>query len=347
MLTRTFKSFRLPIGLSCGLVALASCSSVGNTEAENVTASTAAVEAEVQVEAATEATSNGDTLAAIEAAFAAAEATTGSGLPELWTLSDEDTTIHMFGTVHVLRPETQWRSDEFEAAFAAADTLVLEADTDSPDAQTELQTLIGRYGVFTDGTNLFDALDDDEEAIVGAAAESLGVPLTSLGAFKPWFVSLNLSLIHLQASGYDPTSGVESVLSSEAKAAAKTFAYLETAEDQIKAIASPSLEDQVDALVFGAEILPLATKQLDSLVSEWADGDVAGLNAIVADPVVIGGEEQYQTLLVNRNRNWVPQITAMLDEPGTVFIAVGAAHLAGPDSVVAMLRADGYEVDGP
>lgn len=87
---------------------------------------------------------------------------------------------------------------------------------------------------------------------------------------------------------------------------------------------------------------------LDQLVAEWADGDVAGIGVMVASPEGVGySREAYDALLVNRNARWIPKIEAMLDSPGTVFIAVGAGHLAGPDSVIEMLRTEGYEVDGP
>ena len=91
----------------------------------------------------------------------------------------------------------------------------------------------------------------------------------------------------------------------------------------------------------------MSAEMLDGVVDEWADGDVAGLGAMVASPDVNGGEELYGPLFKERNANWAPQIEAMLDEPGTVFVAVGSGHLAGPDSVITMIRNDGYEVTGP
>jgi len=138
---------------------------------------------------------------------------------------------------------------------------------------------------------------------------------------------------------------VETILTAEAKAAGKSFGYLETAEQQLGALAGGTLEEQIEALVFTAETLDLGPDVLDALVEEWADGDQLGLGVIIADPNSIGGEEAYQRLLVDRNANWVPQIRAMLDEPGTSMIAVGAAHLAGPNSVISMLRSEAVTVE--
>lgn len=286
-------------------------------------------------------------LATIEATMARARSTTGPGSPALWTLSDDDTTVHIFGTVHLLRPETGWRSPAFDAAFAAADRLVIEVDATSPEAQAATVGLMQEYGLLKDGQRLTGLLDEEEEAIVLDAVDAAGLPFTALDLQKPWLVSLQLSLMQIQQAGYDPNAGLEQVLTAEAVAGGKTFGYLETLEEQLGALGGAPIEDQVDGLVLTALTMDQGSRVLDTLVGEWVDGDVEGLGAMIAEPDMIGGEEAYQTLLVNRNRNWVPQIRAMLDEPGTVFVAVGAGHLAGPDSVIAMLRADGLEIAGP
>ena len=288
-----------------------------------------------------------DQLAEIQASYERAQLTNGAGSPLMWTLKDSDTTIHLFGTVHVLRPETEWRSPAFDAAFAAADKLVLEADTTSPEVQQSLAALIPKYSVFQDGQTLTGVLDDEDEPIVEAALASLNIPIAAMDTVKPWFVGLQMSVLQIVKAGYDPQSGLESVLTAEANEAGKSFGYLETAEDQFAVLAGGDLEDQIDGLVFASQTLEFGPKLLDGLVSEWADGDLAGLGEMVSNASAFGGEEAYNDLLVERNQNWVPQIKAMLDEPGTVFVAVGAAHLAGDDSVITMLRNEGLEVAGP
>lgn len=288
-----------------------------------------------------------DVLATLQASMARAQSTNGAGAPALWTLKDEDTTIHMFGTVHILRPETVWRTPAFEAAFSAADKLVLEADTSSPEAQASMGALLLKLAQFDDGQTLNDVIDDADEPIVEAALGTFNIPMSALQPMKPWFVSLQMSVMQMMGAGFDPESGVEPILTAEATAAGKSFGYLETAEDQFNVLAGGAMEDQVEGLLFTAQTLEFGPQILDAIVSEWADGDVAGLGEIMAEPDAIGGVEAYQALLVNRNRNWVPQIKAMLDTPGTVFVAVGSAHFAGPDSVITMLRDDGLDISGP
>lgn len=325
---------------------LAACSSPEDNGSQDV-GPVASVEDAAVAKADEETPTIEEVVATIEASISRAESTTGSGAPALWTLKDEDTKVYLFGTVHLLRPETQWRTETINAAFTSADKLVLEADTDSPEAIATMGRLLGELGVFSDGTKLNDVIDDADEPIVEAALQSIGYSLVLMQQLKPWMVSLQLSIGQITEAGYDPESGVETILTGEAKAAGKRFGYLETAEDQFNIIAGGDIEDQVEGLLFASKTAEFGTTLLDVLVDEWADGDLAGLGEVVANPEAIGGQEMYDQLLVGRNRNWVPQIKAMLEEPGTVFVAVGSAHLAGPDSVVKMLRDEGVEVSGP
>ena len=274
-----------------------------------------------------------------------AKSTSGDGNPAIWKLADEDTNVYIFGTVHILPKAVDWMTPEFESAFASADTLYLEVDTDSPEAQAEMQKLIAEQGMMGGGQTLSSLFDEAELQTVSTAAGSVGLPMSALEQFKPWFVGLQLQVMQMMKNGYDIESGVESVLVGQAEEAGMAFGYLESPAQQVGFLASGSLEEQADNLVFAAEILDLGQETIDVLVEEWADGDVAGLGAIIGDPEIFGSQEIYDSLIVKRNQNWVPQIAAMLDEPGTKFVAVGAGHLAGPDSVIGMLKAAGHKVE--
>lgn len=331
-------------GAACALLLVAGCGNAETPTSEETSVVSSAAISEVE---AAPSDAGLDVLAAVEAAFLAAEATQGPGTPALWTLADDDTVLHIFGTVHLLRPETIWRSERIENAFESADRLVLEVDATSLAAQQEMGRLIPEYGLFTDGETLLDHIDEEEAAAISIASESVGIPLSGLARFKPWLVSAQLTLLKTQADGFDPLSGIEQVLTTEALSDGKSFGYLETQSEQLQALASGTVDEQVDALVLSAKTLDRGTEMLDKIVAEWADGDVTGLGALLSEPELVGGESAYEALLVRRNRNWIPQIKAMLDDPGTTFIAVGAAHLAGPDSVIEMLRDEGLDVVGP
>ena len=298
--------------------------------------------------AAAERPTKDEMLAEFNAALAAAQETNGTGSPAMWAMSDEDTTIHLFGTVHLLRPDLEWRTEAIDAAIAAADTIVFEVDMKSEAAQRAVATDFLARGMFQDGRTLKGVLSDSDEAVITAAFDSLGVPIDAMNTFEPWMASVNLGVMKLVNDGYDPNSGVESVIEAGAVEAGKSFAYLETISQQSDAFDLLPEDEQIAMLYETALLLDESPQMLDLLVDEWADGDIEGISSLVASPDGVGfTDAAYQSLLVKRNQNWVPQIEAMLDEPGSVFIAVGAGHLAGPDSVITMLRDKGYTVEGP
>ncbi|MCR9269362.1 MAG: TraB/GumN family protein [Hyphomonadaceae bacterium] len=339
---------KLQMSASAGILALAmALTACGN--------STSDPEATTDTEVSTEATTSADErptkealLARFDDALAGAQATNGPGSPAMWTLADEDTTIHIFGTVHLLRPDLEWRSEAFDTAFANADTVVFEVDMKSEEAQRAIATDFLARGMYQDGRTLKGVLNDEDEAVISAAFDSLGVPIDAMNTFEPWMASVNLGVMQLVNDGYDPNSGVETVLESEAVAAGKSFGYLESISQQADAFDLLPEDEQISILYETALLLEESPRMLDLLVDEWADGDVNGIATLVANPDGYGfTDAAYQSLLVVRNEAWVPQIEAMLEEPGSVFIAVGAGHLAGPDSVITMLRDKGYTIEGP
>ena len=124
----------------------------------------------------------------------------------------------------------------------------------------------------------------------------------------------------------------------------KKLNYLETAETQIKALSGASIDDQIQGLMATISTLELGNEYLDTLVDEWADGDVKGIGALMSNPVLYGSESAYDMLLTNRNESWVAPLKALLNEPGVKLVAVGAGHLAGPDSVIIMLEDEGLKI---
>ncbi|MGH1422594.1 MAG: TraB/GumN family protein [Hyphomonas sp.] len=280
-----------------------------------------------------------------EEALRKAKASSGPGAPALWSLKDEDTTIHMFGTVHLLRPEIDWLTPEIESALDQADTIVFEADVSSEAAAKEMMQFVSEKAMLTGGTRLNDLLSDAEETVVAEALADVDMSLELVQTLQPWFASVTLQQMKMVSDGFDPESGVEFVIQS--RAPEKTYQFLETVDQQLGRMASLSEDEQVNFLVLSAGSSADSAELLDDLVAEWSDGDVEGLGMLIGDAEAFGSTEVYEALLKSRNEDWIPQIEGMLDTPGNVFVAVGAAHLAGDDSVVAMLRARGHAVTGP
>lgn len=333
--------------LAAALVSLSGCGSDSSTTSEGDPHDLSATTGETGSEMAEVRRDRQDIIDEYEAALEEARKTNGAGTPALWTLADEDTTIHLFGTVHILRPELEWRSDAFNEAFANADKLVVEIDMESEEGMRAMARDFQQKGLYQDGRRLSSEISEADLAALNEALKPMGLPTTVFDPMEPWMAAVTLSVLQLQNDGFDPDSGVETILINEARAAGKSFGYLETASFQADIFDTLPEDVQKQFLYETALALDESSLMLDQIVEEWADGDVEGLGVLVANPETGGGEGIYDALFVERNSNWVPLIEDMLEEPGTIFIAVGAGHLAGPDSVITMLRDKGYEVEGP
>ena len=138
----------------------------------------------------------------------------GNG-PALWVVRDADSTLYLFGTVHVLRPTTAWGSDTVDAAFDSASRLILEVA--NPDDQAAAMPLIMQYGISPE-TPLSSLLTANELAALDVAAKSIGLSAAQMDPMRPWLAALTLSVAPLTKAGYDPTSGVDLLLKARAEA---------------------------------------------------------------------------------------------------------------------------------
>jgi uncharacterized protein YbaP (TraB family) len=260
--------------------------------------------------------------------------------PAMWVVRDQDTTIYLFGTVHVLRPGLNWLKGDIKTAFDASDELILEVQ--EPSDPTAMQATVNKLATNPQGITLRSLLTPPVLTKYEKTLGTLNIPPVALDQYEPWFASVTLTTLPLMMQGYDLNSGAEKVLTSAAKAQNKPLGQLETVEQQLGIFDSLSTEEQVAFLDVTLDGVPEVTTQIDALVDAWGKGDQAALDKLMNE-----GMESYpglyDALLTNRNANWVKWIKARMDKPGTVFMAVGAAHLVGKDSVQAQLAKEGIK----
>lgn len=264
--------------------------------------------------------------------------------PALWTIEADGATVHLFGTFHLLPDELNWRTDAVNTAFADADTVWFEADVLSPEAQAQMQSLIPQLGLNPQGVTLSSLLGDDTYAAFEAQTAELGIPAGNFEPVQPWLAGVTLGAMQLQSFGFNPATGVEAVLSAEANASGKQLDYFETAEGQVRILAGLPMETQVEWLRVSLADMSDLRGEADRMVTAWATGDMDTLDAQVNGSIRDASAELYEALMVARNRNWVPQIEAMIASGGTHFVAVGAGHMPGDEGVVELLQAQGYTV---
>lgn len=253
--------------------------------------------------------------------------------PALWVVKDEDTTIYLFGTIHILKPGLSWFDEAVKDAFDESEELVVEMV--QPDPATMVK-IVNDLAIDKTGVSLRDKLSEEDRADYEAAMASLNLPVDRFDPFEPWFASISMSLIPLMESGYTTGSGVEDALTSRAKAQNKRIVGLETPEQQLGFFDKLPEDVQIRFLNFNVDTISEMPDGMENMIAHWSNANIGAL----AELMNAGLEEKivYETLLSNRNANWAIWVEERMKEPGTVFMAVGAGHLAGDDSLQEQLK---------
>ncbi|ABC63262.1 TraB/GumN family protein [Erythrobacter litoralis] len=263
------------------------------------------------------------------------------GGPALWKLADEDTTIYLFGTVHVLPKDQPWFTPAIDTALDSSDELVTEVLM-TPEIGAKTQAIVMQKGMLPEGSSVRDLMNEQQKATYETAMTRLGLPVAAFDRFEPWFGALNLSILPLMKEGYSPEDGVEKVLEKETDREIKRAA-LETIEFQLSIFDELPQQAQVDYLVQAAEMIDELKPYIDRMVAEWIEGNADALAEIMNEGVA-ENPVLMERLMHERNANWAVWIDDRMDEPGTVFIAVGAGHLAGQKSVQELLTERGFTI---
>jgi hypothetical protein len=259
--------------------------------------------------------------------------------PAIWVIEDEDTKIYLFGTVHVFPSTLRWRSAALDRVIAEADELVMETPEASADDMNVSERLLAPMQL---GKSLpiLDRVSPRARQPLAAALQATGMPLEYFNQLSTWGVAFLLTGFQM-AQGGDEVSevtGAEEVLGSIFRKSRRPISGVETMEEQVNVFASMPLDGQrrfLESVVVEAE----GAGEAEPTDKSWARGDV---EAIAAEMQAMA-PDLYQALLTRRNRNWTTWLARRMERPGTVLFAVGAGHLAGPDSVQRMLAARGIQ----
>jgi uncharacterized protein YbaP (TraB family) len=262
------------------------------------------------------------------------------GKPALWVVKDADTTIYMFGTVHMLKPGLDWFNPRVRAAFDASDELVMEVVA---PGDAEMQAIVMRTAFNRDGLPLTMRLPENRRADFARALGSIGMQPEAMDKAKPWFAAMMLGVMPMMKLGYDPALGVEPILTKAARASGKTLVGLETAEEQFLMFDGAPEEVQIAYLLRVIDQMGTAAPLIDDMLGRWAVGDADGvgelLNVAVADTPMMA-----QRILFDRNARWADWIQQRMKMPGKDLFAVGGGHLGGSGNVRALLAAKGINV---
>ncbi|HEY0014204.1 MAG TPA: TraB/GumN family protein [Allosphingosinicella sp.] len=262
--------------------------------------------------------------------------------PAIWAVRDADTTIYLFGTFHLLDGRRDWFNDEVRTAFDRSDALVLEFVP--PEDPAALQPMIHRYAVDASGRTLTQRLPAPLRERLTAELARLGMPAAAMESFEPWFVSLLLVTTGAQRVGITGEHGTETVLTAAARARNIPVEGVETAESQIAMLDRTPDAVQIEQLDMTLAAMSTLGDTFGPMMDAWAAGDTERLFQIMNGQMA-QSPDLYRSVFVERNARWTEWLRARMERPGTVFVAVGSGHLAGPDSVQAMLARHGLRAE--
>jgi len=259
----------------------------------------------------------------------------------LWRITkDGEIEGYLMGSLHVMKSDAYPLDPVFNRAFTKANLMVFEINIDQMRSQLPSLT---RLGISEDGTTLQETLPADTYNKLQTIANRTGMPLAKFQKMEPWLVSQIVTVTLLQKSGYNPKLGIDRHFFEKAKQADKTQIALETAKEQLKFFDDLSTEKQVKLLHHSLIQTERTTQQIDKIVTAWKQGNMATIEQMLLNPMQNEFPTLYQTLIVERNQQWMVKIEQILqNQAQRPLIVVGAAHLPGNQGLIQQIHEDGY-----
>jgi len=266
--------------------------------------------------------------------------------PAMWRIADADSEFILLGTFHILPPELEWRTEALNAAFKEAEAVYFEVEADAPNAQATTVRIMMTQGFNPPSTTLSGMLELGDAQKLQQIAKELNLPFAAIDPMRPWQAFLTLSVQFIIKQGFDPGSGVDSVLLAEARTLGKDIRFFETLEQQLNLFTGLSPETEKALLVLTINDWDEEAAAFDKLFTAWRTGDADFIDHEMNATMRNKTPEVFKRLIVERNNAWAIEISsAMKNSSGNALVAVGAGHLVGGEySVPALLAAQGFEV---
>lgn len=262
----------------------------------------------------------------------------------LWRVQSGGNVMYLAGSVHALTAEAYPLNPVYQRAFDASGALVEEIDLAEADPLSGGGMALLGKGMFQDGRTFTSVVSRETAAMVQRKLKDTPLALELIQPMKPWMVMLMLEALGSQAAGLDPELGLDKHFYNLANAKGKQVIGLETAESQMNRFDTMPLPMQEQML--RSEIAEMDTERssLRSLLSAWQNGDAPAIERMLLSSFS-GNQTAYNSLIVERNRNWMPQLENCLRRTSPCFVVVGAAHIVGPQGLLVMLQQKGYRVE--
>lgn len=261
----------------------------------------------------------------------------------VWVATKDSKNVYLGGTVHLLRASDFPLPAPFEKAYLASEQLYFETDI-AGLSDMSVQARLLKELTYQDGRSLRTVLDDKTYTALSDYLSTIGMPIQMMERFKPGMLVSTLQVFEFQKLGFTP-QGVDSYFNTRAIGDGKALGELEPIDAQIGYLAGMGEGNENEFIRLSLDDLDEIDTSMAQMIEAWRSGDDALLNTLFVSDMKVGHPELYQSLLVQRNLNWMPIIESMFLDTDTEFVLVGAAHLVGEDGLLNMLRNKGYQVE--
>jgi uncharacterized protein len=260
----------------------------------------------------------------------------------VWKVTSGENTLYIGGTIHLLTPQDYPLPMAYEKAYQAADKVVFETNMETINNLAFKQQMKTELS-YSDGTTIDKVITPETYQSLSIYLNARQIPFTAIQNLKPSALAVSLSMIELKHLGFT-SEGVDHFYAQKARQDKKPSGWLEEPETQVEILGEFNTQDSNDVINYALSDIKDMPSNMEKLRQSWRSGDMEAIADIELKDFKKDYPEIYQSLLVNRNNLWLPQIEHMLENTGVEFIMVGAMHLAGPDSLLKKLKANGYQV---
>jgi uncharacterized protein YbaP (TraB family) len=260
----------------------------------------------------------------------------------LWSVKTNKNTLYLLGSLHTLKADSNQFSREIEKAYEDSEKIVFETNIGAMYKPATLQKMM-TLGLDLSGKTLSQQISDETYGLFKEKITALGLPVNQFERLKPWLCALTIVGIELRRLGFDPEYGIDNYFFNKAKREGKKCIFLETVDYQLELFANLDELEQESFLKQTLKDLEIIGTMAQEITNAWKNGDVGKLGNILQMSFE-DQPEMYDRFLVQRNRAWLEKIVNLMNQEDDVLVIVGAAHLAGKESLIELLESKGHEI---
>ena len=263
--------------------------------------------------------------------------------PAIWRVRSAESTVYLFGSIHILPAGFGWTTKPIADAMASSDSFIFEVPV-GKDSLAEERGFIIQNGLLPRRQSLRALLSPGEFDLYASVMRNAGLNPAEYEHYRPWLAALVLGLAYLHPDNLTALKGADDEIMDYAHSHERELSYLETPLQQLELLTAGTERSQLAGLRNLINTLPGSRNLEQSLRDAWARGDADGLTALL-DRVFRGSPKAQDFLVGRRNRLWLPAINSALQRPGSTMITVGAAHIGGMSGLIALVCSEGYRVE--